>query len=80
MCVHVFSSFVRFHVELLSVPASMFVLVMLFLQQPPSLQPIHRSAGDVLQIALPVAAAGMTLSHWDEKGAIQLAESASSPP
>ena len=33
-------------------------------------------AGDVLAIALPVAAGGMTLALMDENGAVQLAESA----
>jgi len=35
-----------------------------------------RTAGDVLQIALPAAAAGMTLAYRDAPGALQFAESA----
>ena len=34
------------------------------------------SAGDAIQIALPMAAAGMTLYRWDLPGGLQLAESA----
>jgi membrane-associated phospholipid phosphatase len=34
-----------------------------------------QQAGDVLQYALPVAAAGLTLGHKDGKGALQLGES-----
>jgi membrane-associated phospholipid phosphatase len=33
-------------------------------------------AGDILQFVLPAAAAGDTLIHWDEKGAIEFGESA----
>ena len=29
------------------------------------------SAGDILQIALPITAAGLTLAYWDGKGALQ---------
>jgi len=35
------------------------------------------SAGDILQIALPITAAGLTLAYWDGKGAIEFGESAS---
>jgi len=35
------------------------------------------SAGDILQIALPITAAGLTLAYWDGKGALQFGESAS---
>src|SRR5260221_10090480 len=35
------------------------------------------SAGDILQIALPITAAGLTLAYRDGKGALQFAESAS---
>ena len=34
------------------------------------------SAGDILQFALPGAAAGMTLAHWDLQGALEFGESA----
>lgn len=34
-----------------------------------------RTAGDVLQFALPATAAGLTLGYWDRDGAIQLGES-----
>jgi membrane-associated phospholipid phosphatase len=34
------------------------------------------TAGDILQFALPVTAAGLTLAYWDGKGAIQFGESA----
>ncbi len=34
------------------------------------------TAGDVIQVALPVTASGLTLYRWDKKGALQLAESA----
>lgn len=34
-----------------------------------------QAAGDVLQFALPAAAAGLTLGHWDGEGALQLSES-----
>jgi membrane-associated phospholipid phosphatase len=34
------------------------------------------SAGDLLQYALPGAAAGMTLLHWDFQGALEFGESA----
>jgi len=35
------------------------------------------SAGDILQFALPITAAGLTLAYRDGKGALQFAESAS---
>ena len=35
------------------------------------------SAGDILQIALPITAAGLTLAYWDGKGALQFGASAS---
>src|SRR5689334_3754759 len=35
------------------------------------------SAGDILQIALPITAAGLTLAYWDGKGALEFGESAS---
>lgn len=34
------------------------------------------TAGDILQIALPITAAGLTLAHWDGEGALQFGESA----
>jgi len=34
------------------------------------------SAGDILQIALPITAAGLTLAYWDGKGALEFGESA----
>src|SRR5689334_19773198 len=34
------------------------------------------SAGDLLQIALPVTAAALTLAYWDGEGALQFGESA----
>jgi len=34
-----------------------------------------RSAGDILQFALPVTAAGLTLGYWDGAGALELGES-----
>jgi len=34
------------------------------------------SAGDILQFALPITAAGLTLAYWDGQGAVQFGESA----
>ena len=34
-----------------------------------------QAAGDMLQFALPVTAAGLTLGHWDGEGALQFGES-----
>ena len=56
--------------------SSLILLLLTLVGAPVQAASTIESAGDAIQIALPMAAAGLTLYRWDTTGGVQLVESA----